>query len=91
VNISSLSAIDLLLITDTQTNRVKQRVIACGHSNGLIDLYISDVQTDGTLKTICKTLEYESSIKLFYHNRTPREGRSQFEYSSRTSKHDVYV
>jgi hypothetical protein len=69
---------DILLISDSQTNQVKQRLIVCGHSNGLLDLYITDMQSDGTIKTTHKTLEYDSfisTVKFFYHNPKPRESK----------------
>lgn len=68
---------DIFLITDSQTNQLKQRLIACGHSNGLLDLYITDIQSGGILKTIHKTVEYDSfvsSVKFFYHNQRPLPG-----------------
>jgi hypothetical protein len=67
---------DILSISDIQTNQLKQRLIVCGHSNGLLDLYITDVQLDGTIKTTHKTLEYDSfisTVKFFYHNQKPLE------------------
>jgi hypothetical protein len=70
---------DALLISDSQTKQLKQRLIACGHSNGLLDLYITDIQSDGTIKTIHKTLEYDSfisTVKFFYHNQKPSEGKN---------------
>jgi hypothetical protein len=69
---------DILLISDPQTNHLKQRLIVCGHSNGLLDLYITDVQSDGMIKTTYKTLEYDSfisTVKFFYHNSKPRESK----------------
>jgi hypothetical protein len=69
---------DILLISDPQTNQLKRRLIVCGHSNGLLDLYITDVQLDGTTKTIHKTLEYDSfisTVKFFYYNPKPCEGK----------------
>jgi len=67
---------DILSISDIQTNQLKQRLIVCGHSNGLLDLYITDVQLDGNIKTTHKTLEYDSfisTVKFFYHNQKPLE------------------
>ena len=69
---------DVLLICDPKTNQSKQRLIVCGHSNGLLDLYITDVQPDGTIKTTHKALEYDSfisTVKFFYHNQQPRDGK----------------
>jgi hypothetical protein len=69
---------DVLLISDPQTKQLKRRLIACGHSNGLLDLYITDVQSDGPLKPTHKTLEYDSfisSVKFFYHNQKPLDGK----------------
>jgi hypothetical protein len=69
---------DILLISDPQTNQLKQRFIVCGHSNGLLDFYITDVQSDGTIKTVSKTLEYDSfisTVKFFYHNHKPIESK----------------
>jgi hypothetical protein len=57
---------DILLISDPQTNQLKRRLIVCGHSNGLLNLYITDVQLDGTTKTI---------HKFFYYNPKPCEGK----------------
>ncbi|CAF2879668.1 unnamed protein product [Rotaria sp. Silwood2] len=72
----NLCAMDLLLISDPKTDQLKQRLIACGHSNGLLDLYITDVQADGTIQTTQKILEYDSfisTVKFFYHNHKPQE------------------
>ncbi|CAF1314333.1 unnamed protein product [Adineta steineri] len=72
----NVCAMDILTISDPQTNQLKQRLIACGHSNGLLDLYITEVPTDGSPKTVHKTLEYDSfisTVKFFYHNQKPRE------------------
>ena len=44
----SVCSMDTLLISDPQTNQLKQRLIVCGHSNGLLDLYITDLQSNGT-------------------------------------------
>jgi hypothetical protein len=71
---------DVMLISDPQTNQLKQRLIACGHSNGLLDLYITQVQSDGTFKTIHKTLEYDSfisTVKFFYYNQKPLAGKTK--------------
>ncbi|CAF4517106.1 unnamed protein product [Rotaria sp. Silwood1] len=72
----SVCAMDLLLISDPKTNQLKQRLIVCGHSNGLLELYITYIQADGTIKTTQKTLEYDSfisTVKFFYHNHKPLE------------------
>jgi hypothetical protein len=69
---------DVLSISDVQTNQLKQRIIACGHSNGLLDLYITDVQSNGTITTTHRTLEYDSfisTVKVFYHNQKPLESK----------------
>ena len=70
---------DIMLITDPQTNQIKQRLIVCGHANGLLDLYITDMQPDGTYKTTQKTLEYDSfisTVKFFYYNTKPHESKN---------------
>jgi hypothetical protein len=74
-NLISVCAMDILVISDPQTNQLKQRLIVCGHANGLLDLYISD----GTLTTTHKTLEYDSfisSVKFFYHNQKRLAGKN---------------
>ena len=74
----SVCAMDLLLILYPQTQRLKQRLVVCGHSHGALDLYITDIQPDGALKTTHKTLEYDSfisTVKFFYHNRKPLESK----------------
>ncbi|CAF1282766.1 unnamed protein product [Adineta ricciae] len=70
----NVCAMDIVTISDLETNQLKQRLIACGHSNGLLDLYITDVQPDGTVKIVHKTREFDSfisSVKFFYHNKKP--------------------
>ncbi|CAF1916435.1 unnamed protein product [Rotaria magnacalcarata] len=72
----NVCAMDLLLICDPKTDQLKQRLIVCGYSTGLLDLYITDVQPDGSIKTTEKTLEYDSfisTVKFFYHNQKPLE------------------
>jgi hypothetical protein len=69
---------DIMLIPDPETNQVKQRLIVCGHSDGLLDLHITHMQSDGKIKTTHKTLEYDSfisTVKFFYHNPKPRESK----------------
>ena len=71
---------DIVTISDLETNQLKQRLIACGHSDGLLDLYITDVQLDGTVKTVHKTREFDSfisSVKFFYHNQKPLDSNEQ--------------
>ncbi|CAF1299192.1 unnamed protein product [Rotaria sordida] len=72
----SVCTMDLLSISDPKTDQLKQRFIACGHADGLLDLYITDIQTDGSIQTTQKTLEYDSfisTVKFFYHNHKPLE------------------
>lgn len=69
-----------MFIYDRQTNQIKQRLIACGHSNGLLEFYSTDIQSDGILKTTQKSLEYDSfisTVKFFYHNQKPLEGNEE--------------
>lgn len=49
-------------------------MIVCGHSNGLLELFISTIESDNKFKTVHKTLEYDSfisTVKFFYHNHKP--------------------
>lgn len=65
---------DILCIYDPESEQLKQRLIVCGHSNGLLELFISTIQSDNTLKTDYKALEYDSfisTVKFFYHNQKP--------------------
>lgn len=78
MDIPSVCAMDIIFVYDRETNQVKQRLIACGHSNGSLDFYLTDIQPDGTMKTIHKTLEYDSfisTVKFFYHNSKPLESK----------------
>lgn len=69
---------DVLLISEPTTDKLKQRLIACGYVNGTLDLYITDIQSDGSVQTSQKTIEYDSfisSVKFFYHNQKPLESK----------------
>ena len=69
---------DVLLVTNPRTQQVTQRLLVCGHSNGLLTLHITDIQADDSAKTISKTLEYDSfisTVRFFYHNHRPTEGK----------------
>ena len=73
----SICAMDVMFIYDRQTNQIKQRLIACGHSSGLLDFYSTEIPSDGIGTTTQKTLEYDSfisTVKFFYHNQKPLEG-----------------
>lgn len=72
----SVCAIDMMVISDPETGQMKRRLIACGHANGVLDFYHTEIGPDGTLKTSSEYLEYDSfisSVKFFYHNRRPNE------------------
>lgn len=67
-----------MFIYNRENNQIKQRLIACGHSNGVLDFYLTDIQSDGTMKITHKTLEYDSfisTVKFFYHNSKPLESK----------------
>lgn len=72
----SVCAMDILTVSDPHTNHWQQRLIACGHSNGLLDFYFTEVLSDGTCSTKHETREYDSfisTVKFFYHNQKPLE------------------
>lgn len=70
---------DMLVITDPKTDAIVERFIVCGHSSGFVNFYRTKFDENGNFNTISTSLEFESfisSVKLFYHNHRPQEGKN---------------
>ncbi|CAF0775669.1 unnamed protein product [Didymodactylos carnosus] len=69
----NVSSMDILLISD-ETQKMKQRLIICGHSNGFLNLTINDFQTGEIIHRSNEHDSFISSVRFFYHNYKPIEG-----------------